>query len=217
MKTAADILLILLLSGIFGFIHSFLASNKIKRNIAEKAGNKIAFYRLFYNFVSVISFVALLEVCPKPDIIIYELKPPYDLVMFGLQALSLFGLIAAAAAMDLKEFTGIAQVKRYFEGTYKIEDLDAGQTLDTRGLHSISRHPVYLFSILFLGFRPYMDLFCLVLFITASAYFFIGAYYEEKKLIEKFGVEYLQYRKRVSKIIPLKFNFKGDKNEFASS
>jgi protein-S-isoprenylcysteine O-methyltransferase Ste14 len=205
MKTALDIFLIVLLFGLFGFLHTFLASNKIKKNIAEKAGNKMAFYPLFYNAVSMITLIAVIELSPKPDQTIYELRYPFDIIAFVLQALSMFGIVWALAYLDWGELSGAAQADRYFKGTYKIEEMDANQRMIVKGPYKISRHPLYFFFILFLAFRPYMDLFFLVIFICCTAYCFIGAHYEERKLIEKFGDEYIEYTKRTGKIFPVKF------------
>jgi protein-S-isoprenylcysteine O-methyltransferase Ste14 len=204
MKLATDIFVILLLFGIFGYLHSFLALNKIKRNIAEKAGPQIAFYRLFYNAASLMLFLVFLEISPKPDIIIYELRPPYDIIIFSLQTLSLLGFVLIFIKWDWKEFLGITQIIRFYNGAYKEEDLDARLELNTGGIYKISRHPIYLFAILFLGLRPYMDLFDLLFFICSVAYFYIGSYFEEKKMIEKYGNEYLEYIKKVPKIFPVK-------------
>jgi methanethiol S-methyltransferase len=208
MKTAEDIFLIVLLFGLFGFSHSFLASNKIKKNIAEKTGIKIAFYRIFYNIISLVSFIAVIELSPKPDQIIYELRYPYDLIAFGFQALSLFGIVWSFANMDWGELTGMAQIARYSKDNYNAEEMDARQKLIIKGPYKICRHPLYLFFILFLAFRPYMNLFYLVMFICCTAYFFIGAHFEEKKLIENLGDEYIEYTKRTGKIFPGMFKLK---------
>jgi len=204
MKLASDIFLTVILFGLFGSLHSFLASAKIKNNIAEKAGPKIAFYRLFYNAIALLSFAAFYELAPKPDLVIYDLRPPYDIIIFVLQGASLLGFIWAFSKWDWKEFLGISQIGRYDEGIYKMEELDAKLEFDSTGLYSISRHPVYLFCILFFGLKPFMDLFHLLFFICSVAYFYIGSYYEEKKLIERFGQEYLDYINRVPRIFPVK-------------
>ena len=72
------------------------------------------------------------------------------------------------------------------------------KVLVTRGLYSKVRHPVYVFGILFLiGMALYAGypwaVFPLLLLVPVQV---IRARAEEKVLIEKFGEEYLQYRKR---------------------
>jgi methanethiol S-methyltransferase len=66
------------------------------------------------------------------------------------------------------------------------------------------RHPIYFFSIAFLLFRPVMDLFYLTFFICVVIYFYVGAYFEEKKLVNYFGDVYVNYKKLVPGIIPYK-------------
>lgn len=199
-----DIFLIVLLFFLFAFIHSFLASNEFKKRLAVNIGEKIAFYRLFYNLSSIIFFLAFLFLAPKPDVIIYDLHYPFDIITFVLQIISLVALLWSIKGMDLKEFLGIAQLMRYIKGEYKIDDVDAIDNFRVEGAYKFVRHPVYFFSILFLGLRPTMDLFYFVTFICIIIYFYIGSYFEEKKLIEKYGINYLEYQKKVPRLIPYK-------------
>lgn len=210
MSALGDVLLIVFAYFLFGLLHSLLASRKLKKKIASEYGDYIAFYRMFYNVVSFFSFMLLLEFVPKPDIIIYDLNRPFDIIIFVLQIISLIFLIWSFTNFDLLEFLGIKQIIRWYNGTYSREDLDEKGTLVTKGLYKISRHPVYLFTILFLGLRPQMDLFYLVSFVCISAYFYLGSVYEERKLLERFGPDYAAYKKKVSRIIPFKFKWKNN-------
>jgi protein-S-isoprenylcysteine O-methyltransferase Ste14 len=81
-------------------------------------------------------------------------------------------------------------------------DLDEDLTLTIGGPYKYSRHPIYFFSIMFLLFRPTMDLFYLTFFVLIVAYFYIGSYYEEKKMVKSFGEIYTNYQKSVSQIFP---------------
>lgn len=209
MKYLADVLIIIILFfGLFGILHSILASNKIKKLIKDKAGEKIAFYRLFYNIVSLIAFLAFYNLAPKPSFTIYDLSYPYDLMVTALQIASLLGLYWAVKYVDVKEFLGLTQIKRYAAGNYNTEDLDEKSILTAKGPYAYSRHPIYFFSILFLLFRPTMDLFYFTMFICIVIYFFVGSFYEEKKLVERFGEEYRNYQRKVPRIIPLKLRGK---------
>ncbi len=208
-----DIILIVFLFFLFGVAHTFLASTKIKIAIVQKLGTKIAFYRLFYNISSLAIFISIYSVAPKPDIIVYDLQYPFDIITFVLQAASLIGLLWATRLMDLKEFTGISQIERYLRNEYKVEDLDERQTLKIEGAFKFVRHPIYFFSILFLGLRPTMSLFYLIMFVTIIIYFYVGSTYEEKKLIERFGDEYRQYQKKVPRLFPWKVSSSKHKGE----
>jgi len=199
-----DIFIIILLFALFAFSHTLLASNKTKRAVAEKLGGKIAFYRAFYNLSSFLLFIVFYAASPKPNVIVYDLRFPFDIITFALQVLSLIGLVWASRHINLKEFIGTAQIERYLRGEYKIEDLDEKQTLKIEGAFKIVRHPIYLFSILFLGLRPTMSLFYLIMFLCIVVYFYVGSIFEERKLIETFGNDYLQYQLRVPRIFPLR-------------
>ncbi|MBN1302695.1 MAG: isoprenylcysteine carboxylmethyltransferase family protein [Melioribacteraceae bacterium] len=196
------ILCLFILFILFGLSHSVLASTKFKMKIKEKIGDKIAFYRLFYNISSLIIFIIVWEYSPKPDVIIYDLQYPFDIIIFAVQVFSLVGFFWAARYINLGEFLGVNQIKRYLEGIYDSDDLDEKTTLVINGPMKLCRHPVYLFSVLFISLRPTMDLFYLFFVITSIIYFIIGSYIEEKKLIGKYGVEYLNYQKSVKRIIP---------------
>jgi protein-S-isoprenylcysteine O-methyltransferase Ste14 len=206
-----DIILITLLYSIFAVSHSFLALRRIKKTFTEKMGARIAFYRLFYNITSIIFLLALYIIAPHPDIIVYDLQFPFDIITFALQILSLFGLIWAGKSINWREFLGIAQITRYFRNEYIIDDLDERPVLNTTGAFKFVRHPIYFFSILFLGLRPTMNLFYLIVFICTIIYFYIGSFYEENKLIEIFGDEYAVYKESVSRIFPVLFFLKKHK------
>lgn len=199
-----NVLIIIFLFALFGIMHSILASNKIKQKIVEGAGNKIAYYRLFYNFISLITFFIIYEISPKPDVIIYDLQYPWDIIILIPQVLSLIGLIWAVRPIDLKEFLGVNQIRRYMKNEYNINELDEHSELIIKGAYKYSRHPIYFFSILFLGFRPVMDVFYLTFFSCLIVYFIVGSIYEEKKLVEKFGAEYVEYQNRVPALVPYK-------------
>ncbi|NUM62235.1 MAG: hypothetical protein HUU44_08810 [Ignavibacteriaceae bacterium] len=203
MTLVVDVLTILFLFAIFGYTHSLLASVKVKTWFKKMFGDLIAFYRLLYNFLALLSLYMIYEVSPKPHIIIYDLPNPYDLIILIPQFLSLVGVIWAFNYICFREFLGLNQIKRFLEKRYTTE-LDEEFTLRIKGPYRFSRHPVYFFSITFLMFRPVMDLFYLTFFICIVVYFYIGSYFEEKKLVKLFGEVYEKYKKEVPGIFPIK-------------
>ncbi len=200
----ADILIIIIAFALLGYSHSILASNKIKEILTNKFGNKIAFYRLFYNLFSILTFGLVYYLLPRPSQLIYDLQFPYDIIILDIQIFGLFGMFWAGSLIDVKEFLGISQLKRYFNGTYNVADFDEKKELVFNGAYKYSRHPIYSFSIIFIGARPLMNVFSFTIFVLAVLYFIIGAYYEEKKLADYFGAEYAEYQKNVPMIIPYK-------------
>ena len=196
-----DVLIISILFAIFAAVHSLLASHKIKESIRKSFGDLIAFYRLGYNLFAIVSLFFIYELSPKPNVIIYDLPKPYDLIILVPQFVALIGLIWSFKYICIKEFLGFSQVERYMMKKYTSE-LDEDLTLTIDGPFKYSRHPIYFFSIIFLLFRPTMDLFYLTFFLLMVAYFYIGAYFEEKKLVRVFGNVYKSYQKSVPQIFP---------------
>ncbi|MCP5062679.1 MAG: isoprenylcysteine carboxylmethyltransferase family protein [Ignavibacteriae bacterium] len=206
MSLLFDIFIIVFLFSIFAVSHSLLAAFNVKEKITAQVGTKIAFYRLFFNVSSILTFLAIYALSPKPNIVIYDLQFPYDIVVFGIQVLGVVGFFWSASYLDGKEFLGITQIQRYFNGTYVQEELDEHQELIVVGPFKYSRHPIYFYSIIMLGFRPSMDLFYFVFFICMAIYFYIGAMYEERNLEKKYGAAYFEYKKHVPRLVPNLFN-----------
>ncbi len=203
MTYALDVLIIIILFVIFASVHTILASLKIKKFVKDKFGSLIAGYRLFYNIFSLITFYIFLTASPHPGITVYDLPNPFDFIILVPQVLALVGIIWAVKFSGLGEFTGIPQLIRWFKGEYQAESLDEKMSFTTKGPYKIVRHPIYFFSIIFLVCRPVMDLFYLTLLVLIIVYFYIGSIYEEKKLAEIFGYEYIRYQEKVPRIFPL--------------
>jgi protein-S-isoprenylcysteine O-methyltransferase Ste14 len=70
------------------------------------------------------------------------------------------------------------------------------------GFYKFVRHPLYFGGIVGLWATPIMTMTHLVFAILLSAYFIIGAIFEEKDLIRDFGEKYQTYKKRTPMFIP---------------
>lgn len=201
-KIFSDVFIILLLFTLFGMLHSLLASNKIKLAVSEIAGDFIAFYRLAYVVISVASLYLIYEIAPGPDVNIYDLKNPFDFIILIPQLIALLGIIWSLKYFCVKEFLGINQVLRWYYGEYDKKELDEHMTFIAGGPYKFVRHPLYFFSIIFIAARPAMNLSDLTFIAGIIAYFYVGSFYEEKKLIEKFGNRYKEYQQTVPRLIP---------------
>jgi protein-S-isoprenylcysteine O-methyltransferase Ste14 len=201
MPYVIDVLIISLLFAVYAWIHTVLASHRFKESIKKNFGNIIAFYRLGYNLFAIVSLFLIYELSPKPHVIIYDLPKPYDVLILIPQFTALIGIFWSFKYICIREFIGINQIERYIQKRYS-SDLDEDLTLTIGGPYKYSRHPIYFFSIMFLLFRPTMDLFYLTFILLIVAYFYIGSYYEEKKMVKSFGEIYTNYQKSVSQIFP---------------
>jgi protein-S-isoprenylcysteine O-methyltransferase Ste14 len=199
-----EVVTLLILFALYGFIHSVLASEQVKILFRKIFGKFIAFYRLGYNVFAVIGLYFIWDLAPQPALKIYQLPPPFDYLVLIPQFLSLVGMIWCFKYISFKEFVGLNQFNRYLKNEVSDNDLDEKYTLRIEGPYKYSRHPVYFLSIIFLMFRAEMNLSYLTMFISFTAYFYIGSYYEEKKLVRLFGDVYKNYQKKVPRIFPYK-------------
>jgi len=205
MNYVIDVTVIIILFALYGFIHSILASEKVKQVFKKTFGKLIAFYRLGYNVFALVGLYFIWDLAPHPTLQIYKLPPLYDLLVLIPQFLSLIGIIWCFKYICFKEFIGLNQIDRYLKNEYSDNELDENFTLRIDGPYKYTRHPIYFFSIIFLMFRSEMNLFYLTMFISFTAYFYIGSYYEEKKMVRLFGDDYRNYQKKVPRIFPIKF------------
>ena len=203
-KQIIDVVILIILFALYGFVHSVLASEKVKIFFHNSFGKRIAFYRIGYNIFSVITLYLIWDLAPQPSLQIYTLPQPYDYLVLIPQFLSLVGVIWCFKYIGFREFAGLSQIDRYLKNQYSENDLDEIYTLRIEGPYKYSRHPVYFFSIIFLLFRAEMNLFYLTMFISFTVYFYIGSHYEEKKMVSLFGDEYKNYRNNVPRIFPIR-------------
>jgi protein-S-isoprenylcysteine O-methyltransferase Ste14 len=199
-----EVVSLIILFALYGFIHTVLASEKVKILFRKLFGKFIALYRLGYNVFAVIGLYFIWDLAPQPSLQIYQLQPPLDYLVLIPQLLSLAGMIWCFKYISFKEFVGLNQFDRYLKNEISDNDLDEKYTLRIEGPYKYSRHPIYFFSIIFLMFRAEMNLSYLTMFLSFTAYFYIGSYYEEKKLVRLFGDVYKDYQKKVPRIFPYK-------------
>lgn len=190
-----NIFILLLSLALWGVIHSILASHFFKDMVRGMVGKQgMRFYRFGYNVFSVVSFAPILYLMLiLPDQLLYQVPVPWKYIMFAGQGLAVAFLLIALLQTDTLSFIGL---KQFF-----VEEEEAGQ-LVTRGLYRVVRHPLYTFSLLFLWLTPTMSVNSLTLYLGATLYIFVGAYFEERKLLRDFGAAYADYKRKTPMLIP---------------
>lgn len=189
-----NLFIILLSLALWGVVHSILASHFAKDMFKSFLGVRgMRLYRLGYNLFSVLSFAPILYLLVVlEDRSLYQVPAPWSFVMLGGQILSALLLLVAVLETDTLSFIGLRQI---------FEEEKSGQ-LVTRGMYTLVRHPLYLFSILFFWLSPSMSVNSLVFNIGVTLYFIIGAYFEERKLLRDFGEAYAEYKRKTPFLIP---------------
>jgi len=179
---------------LFYTTHSLLASSGFKNKIPL---NPTA-YRLVYSAFSTLSFAFILLLGAS----IYSgfILPPSPVTTYLGLMMATFGLFVIKRSFrnySLLVFLGLKK------------ETASEQTLKKDKLQSKVRHPLYTGTILlFLGYFIYNPLLVnLISFAALLIYLPFGIRLEEKKLIQQFGEEYLQYKKNTPALFPkIKFS-----------
>ena len=187
-------LLLILAIVLWGVFHSLLASTGIKNLFQRAFGERaMKFYRLFYNLYALISILPILYLLlTSPDKTLYEVPPPYEYIMRVGQGASIFFVVVIIMQTGLLSFAGLNQL---FSGEHN-------HTLIVNGFYRYTRHPLYLFTLLFFWLSPAMTINLLIVCIALTIYVFVGIFFEERKLIREYGQQYLEYRSSTPMLIP---------------
>lgn len=183
-----SIVILLFSLTLWGIVHSILASNFAKDMLG---GARL--YRLGYNLFAAVSFLPILYLMRTlPDRLVYQVPAPWSMVMFGGQIFAALMLLTAFLQTDSLSFVGLRQL-------FETEKRGA---LVTQGLYRVVRHPLYTFGLLFVWLTSTVSQNTLTVYIGATLYTLIGAYFEERKLLHEFGDGYAEYRRTTPMLIP---------------
>ena len=182
---------------VWSVVHSVLASVKVKEWVTRQLGAGIKrWYRLLYVTFAVLTLLPVLVLYYlDPGEVLYSVGFPWRFLMMAGQFGAVFALIFATWRSGLFQFIGLAQAvaePQHFTGT-----------LVTSGFFRYVRHPLYLFSSLFLWLSPTMTQNQLVLYGLMTLYFIVGSIHEEQVLTYEFGESYMIYRQQVPRFIPI--------------
>ena len=183
-----SIVILLFALTLWGVVHSILASNFAKDMLGGAS-----FYRLGYNIFAVLSFAPIVYLMATlPDQSAYQVSTPWNILMRGGQLLAALMLFVAFLQTDSLSFVGLRQL---------LGTRESGQ-LVTRGLYRVVRHPLYTFGLLFIWLTPNVSQNSLTIYIGATIYTLVGAFFEERKLLRDFGDAYAEYRRITPMLIP---------------
>jgi protein-S-isoprenylcysteine O-methyltransferase Ste14 len=190
-----SILYIILSLLLWGVIHSLLASNTFKAWLTNLLGKSLMRgYRLFYNVFSLASFLPILYLAATlPDAPLYSVPAPISYLMFLGQGLAAILLLVGIFQTDTLSFIGLRPL---------FEEEKPAQFV-TSGLYRLVRHPLYTAGLLFLWLSPQVTVNSFTLYVGATIYILIGAYYEERKLLREFGAAYAEYKSKTPILFPL--------------
>ena len=169
---------------LFASLHSLFAAEWVKQTLH---GSESQGYRVCYNIISLVMFGWVMSVYRQSEVL-YFVPGAWSLIMYLLQLVVLGMLLSCLRQTGVGEFLGYARRTSF--------------SFTTSGYYSVVRHPLYLFSIIFMALNPVMTFQWLLLTIMASVYFVVGGLTEEKRLAVEFNEAYRNYQRSVPFMIP---------------
>jgi len=182
----------------FGLGHSWLAAASGKAWLRRWAR---AGARLAYNLIALVHLLVVWGIGQALGAGAAALTLPLWL-HWGQTAALLGGLLLGIAALrsyDLGLFAGTRQLRA--PAAFADSPNGPDEPLVTSGLHRYVRHPLYSAAFLLL-FGLARDELSLATSLWAAAYFLLGTWFEEQKLLRDYGAGYGAYRRRVPAFIP---------------
>jgi len=186
----------------FALFHSVTVSEPYERWARRAMGEERfgAYHRLLFTLYSAAATAAtLLYVRSLPDLPLYRIDGWVRFLFHGVQILGA-GLLLWTP-WDLKEFVGLRQWQRHRRGEQ--EAPGRNEHLFTGKGYGLVRHPLYLGCSLLLAFHPVQTHSSAATAAAVIAYFYIGTFFEERRLVRQFGEAYRAYQRRVPRLFPL--------------
>lgn len=183
----------------FSVVHSVTASVFFKQWIKSFLGDQRfeIWYRFLYTLLSIISLIPVMFALMVPTPSLWRISGTMAVAFYAVQATGIIGIAVTFLQIDALSFVGIRQLFIIYQSKPQKSD-----RLVVTGLYGCVRHPLYFFSLLFIWFVPSMSESWFVFSLLATLYFYIGSYFEERKMISQYGNAYLEYKKSVPRIIP---------------
>jgi methanethiol S-methyltransferase len=190
MEPQLSYLFLILGWAVYFFLHSAMASLRVKNFVQERLSLKPTTWRLMYSLLAIAGVLVLFIWNGS-----FGEPPVFEStgwVRYCALAFTSFGVIILRLSFktfSVSGFLGLQEEK---------------QELKITGIHKRIRHPMYSGMILIVvGFCLYYPVYATwVSAMCIFVYLPIGIYFEEKKLLQTFGKAYAIYKKDVPSIIP---------------
>jgi protein-S-isoprenylcysteine O-methyltransferase Ste14 len=194
-----DVVRIILACVAFAVFHSMTVSEGYERLARRAMGDRAfdVYHRLLFTAYTGVAFVlVVLSLRSVPDAPLFRLDGWSWLLCRAVQ-------VGGAAFLlwtpwDLKEFVGLRQWdRRGAPAAARNERLFTGKA------YGVVRHPLYLGFSAILAANPVQSRNTAITTAMVILYFYVGTFFEERRLLRKFGDDYRAYQERVPRFLPV--------------
>lgn len=173
----------------YTILHSILAMDRVKAHLYRLIPQR--YYRLIYSILSTILLIPI-PFLPWPSGTFYHIFTPLSNLFRLIQLAGVLCFLWTLRHTALGDFLGWAHLKPSPLQTELI----------TTGPYRLCRHPLYFFGSLIFVAHPHMSHAHLILTLWLVLYFWIGSYFEERRLLRQFGHTYQTYQETIPRFIP---------------
>jgi methanethiol S-methyltransferase len=199
---------------VFGLFHSITAGRPFKNALGRWTSIFFVdhFWRLLYCLISFVWYFQVLGALhwglhPENDAWLID----YPDWIWSIITLIHLGSIAvfytALMQSDYLEFLGLKQAWRGVLAAFGWPEPRSAlkqfgtRSLEVRGIYGWVRHPMYVSGLIFfMTSGPSLNTFVFAL--MYALYMLIGSHYEDRRLVQIFGPDYVVYRNRVGAFVP---------------
>jgi protein-S-isoprenylcysteine O-methyltransferase Ste14 len=129
--------------------------------------------------------------------VVWDTAGPARMVVTGVYLLGWAVLFYATCLIDHLDLFGVKQAWRAFRGhTYE------APKFHTPGMYRFVRLPLYVGWLMIFWAAPTMTVAHLVFALVTTAYILVAIQLEERDLLDAFGRDYAEYRRKTPMLIP---------------